>query len=252
MRNQSFSPLHLSLWLLFQVQKVVVLNTCCIVRKKFVYGSVRRESTSIIVQQDSTIYSFIIFSADSSTCFGWTLIHQQEHTWAVFTTSGTGRTVFATVRWREGVVSTPPRQRKVANTVRPVPDVNTVYVFSWYGWEYHPKHVEMSAENIIKLYVVASCWIIIDTWANSSMMKYTYPMQRLITSNHAIWPCFRLHTLISIFSATSQWILLSKPILCELDNTGIAWHNTINSNKYVRKSNLVLKKLNEFCICLLI
>ena len=27
-------------------------------------------SLSIIVQQDATIYSFIIFSADSSTCFG--------------------------------------------------------------------------------------------------------------------------------------------------------------------------------------
>ena len=27
----------------------------------------------------------------------------------------------------------------------------------------HPKHVELSAENIIKLNIVASCWTIIDT-----------------------------------------------------------------------------------------
>jgi len=38
-------------------------------------GFVRGPSTagnlmSIIVQRDATIYSFIIFSADSSTCFG--------------------------------------------------------------------------------------------------------------------------------------------------------------------------------------
>jgi len=36
-----------------------------------VHGSVHRESMSIIAQQVTTIYSFIIFSADSSTCFGW-------------------------------------------------------------------------------------------------------------------------------------------------------------------------------------
>ena len=55
-----------------------------------------------------------------------TLIHHQEHIQTVFTTSGTGRTVFVTVRGRGGVgtlVPTPPRQRTVANTVRPVPDV---------------------------------------------------------------------------------------------------------------------------------
>ena len=29
-------------------------------------------------------------------------------------------------------------------------------------WRYHPKHVEQCAD-INKLYIVASCWIIIDT-----------------------------------------------------------------------------------------
>ena len=30
------------------------------------------------------------------------------------------------------------------------------------GWRYHPKHVEQFTD-INKLYIVASCWIIIDT-----------------------------------------------------------------------------------------
>jgi len=37
----------------------------------YVHESVHHESMSIIVQQGATMYSFIIFSADSSTCFGW-------------------------------------------------------------------------------------------------------------------------------------------------------------------------------------
>ena len=31
------------------------------------------------------------------------------------------------------------------------------------GWRYHPKHVEQFAD-INKLYIVASCWIIIDMY----------------------------------------------------------------------------------------
>jgi len=52
-----------------------------------------------------------------------TLIHQQEHTQTVITTSGTGRTVFATVRCRGRDGTTPPRKRTVANRVLPAPDV---------------------------------------------------------------------------------------------------------------------------------
>jgi len=32
-----------------------------------------------------------------------TLIHHQEHTKTIITTSGTGRTVYVTIRWRGGV-----------------------------------------------------------------------------------------------------------------------------------------------------
>ena len=49
------------------------------------------------------------------------------------------------------------------------------------GWGYHPKHVELSAENIIKLYIVASCWTIIDNdsrctdpWTHTQKKKGNY------------------------------------------------------------------------------
>jgi len=64
---------------------------------------------------------------------------------------------------------------------------------------------------------------------------------RLITSNHAIWLPFRLHTLISLFSVATSQRILSNPVLWELANTRIAWHNPTNSNKYVWKRNLLLK-----------
>jgi len=42
-------------------------------------------------------------------------------------------------------------------------DIQTVITTSGTGRRgYHPKHVELSAENIIKLYIGASCWTIIE------------------------------------------------------------------------------------------
>ena len=64
----------------------------------YVHGSVRRESMSINVHQDATTYSFVIFLQTAVHVSDDTLIHHQEHTQTVITTSGTGRTVFATVR----------------------------------------------------------------------------------------------------------------------------------------------------------
>ena len=52
---------------------------------------------SIRVQQDATIYSFIIFLQTALHVSDNTLIHHQEHTQTVII-SGNGRTVFATVR----------------------------------------------------------------------------------------------------------------------------------------------------------
>ena len=59
------------------------------------------ESMSIIVQQDETIYSFIIFLQTALHVSDDTLIHHQEHTQTVITTCGTGGTVFADVEESE-------------------------------------------------------------------------------------------------------------------------------------------------------
>jgi len=64
----------------------------------YVHGSVHRESMSITVQQDATIYSFIIFLQAALHISDDILIHHQEHIQNIITTSGTGRTLFATVR----------------------------------------------------------------------------------------------------------------------------------------------------------
>ena len=81
---------------------------------------------SIIVQHDASIHSFIIFSADSSTCFGWyphpskgapsncnyNIWHWLNHI------------CYRPLTWRSrNSVPTPPSQRTVANTFQPVPDV---------------------------------------------------------------------------------------------------------------------------------
>ena len=53
---------------------------------------------SIIVQQDATMYSFIVFLQTALHVSDDTLIHHQQYTQTLITASGTGPTVFATVR----------------------------------------------------------------------------------------------------------------------------------------------------------
>jgi len=56
------------------------------------------------------------------------------------------------------------RSRQVAVTVSIMSD--TVDAVIWApddGWRYHSKHIEQFAD-VNKLYIVASCWIIIDTY----------------------------------------------------------------------------------------
>ena len=104
------------------------------------------QSVSIIVQQDTTIYSFIIFLQTAVCVSDDTLIHHQEHPQTVITT---GWTVFATVRFRGGV-PTPPRQRTVANTVRPVPHVViTVWMCSWWWMTVSSETRRAVCRNII-------------------------------------------------------------------------------------------------------
>jgi len=58
-----------------------------------------------------------------------------------------------------------------------VPDVViTVICAPDDGWSYHPKHVEQFTE-IYKLYIVASCWTIIDIDSRCTdplNIKFTY------------------------------------------------------------------------------
>ena len=54
---------------------------------------------SIIVQQDATIYNFLLYFLQTALHVSDdNLIHHQEHTQTVITTYGIGRTVFAAVR----------------------------------------------------------------------------------------------------------------------------------------------------------
>ena len=77
----------------------------------------------------------------------------------VITTSGIGGTLFATVRWCGGVgtaVPTPPHQRKLANTLRPVPDVVIIICMCSLWWMMVSSETCRAVRrNIIKLYIVA-------------------------------------------------------------------------------------------------
>ena len=65
------------------------------------------------------------------------------------------------------------RSRQVAVTVSLMPDtVDTVIGGPDDGWGCHPKHVEQFAD-INKPYIVASCWIIIDTYYAMEKISWT-------------------------------------------------------------------------------
>ena len=124
-----------------------------------------RESVSIIVQKDATIYIFIIFLQTALHVSSDTLTHHQEHMQTVFTASGTGLTALATFRCR-----------KVASTVRPAPDaVTRVYMCSWWWVRISLETCRAMCRNIIKLYIVASCWTITDIvrWVVRLTRMYT-------------------------------------------------------------------------------
>jgi hypothetical protein len=122
-----------------------------------VQGSVHHEYMSIIVQQDETIYSLFI-SVNCSICFGWYLHPSSGAHVTVSTPSGICKTVTETFRERDWTGT-----RKVSVTVLQMPDaVDTVTCAPYDGWRYHPKHIEEQFTDINKLYIVASCWTIID------------------------------------------------------------------------------------------
>ena len=94
------------------------------------------KSVSIIVQLDATVYSFIEFSAGSSTCFGW-YPHPSSgaHSNCNYNIwHWSNRICYCPLTWKsQNSILTPPRQRMVANTVRPVPDV-VITVWKCFWW----------------------------------------------------------------------------------------------------------------------
>jgi len=120
----------------------------------------------IITQQDATTYSLFI-SVNRSTCFGWYLHPSSGANVTVSTASGISKTVTATCPerdWTGTAVPVQSRSGQVAVTVLLMPDaVDTVTLAPDDGWRYHPKHVERFTD-INKLYVVASCWVIISIY----------------------------------------------------------------------------------------
>jgi len=67
------------------------------------------------------------------------------------------------ISWLEGN-SIQSCLRQVGVTVSIMPDTADTLIWApGDGWRYHPKHVEQFTD-INKLYIVTSCWIIIDTY----------------------------------------------------------------------------------------
>ena len=144
-----------------RLQRELISKMSC----SFLYGFVHRESVSIIVQQDAAIHS-LLFPANCSTCFGWYLhpssgahVNCNYSIWHWLNRITTFRCCGGV-----GVITpTPPWQRKVANTVQPLPDaVITVWVCSWWWMTVSSETCRAVCRNIIKLYIVAFCWTIID------------------------------------------------------------------------------------------
>ena len=99
---------------------------------------------------------FYYIYANSSTYFGWYL-HPSSgaHVNCNYSIWHWSNRI-TTFRSRGGV-------GRVANTVRPIPDtVITVYVCSWWWVKVSPEICRAVSRNTIKLYIVASCWTIID------------------------------------------------------------------------------------------
>ena len=159
-------------------------------------------SMSIIVQRDATIYSFIIFLQTALYVSDDTLIHYQEHTQTVITTSDAGRIVFATIRWHGGVGTTPPRQWTVANTVRPVPDV------------------------VIKFWMCSWLWMRVSSETRRKYNKSVY--SRILLFNY--W-----HPAQVVYHIRPQLLpSTSSSIIPQPSNNSGLYHKIMYKNKYAK------------------
>jgi len=133
----------------------------------YVRGSVHRESVSITVQRDATICSFIIFLQAALHVSDDTLIHHQEHTpncnYNIWHWSNC--VCYHPLTWRSWNFDSSTSVDGSKHGLTSARCCN--YSFECAPddrWGYHLKHVELSAENIIKLYIVASRWTVIDVY----------------------------------------------------------------------------------------
>ena len=105
------------------------------------------------------------------------------------------------------------RSRQVAVTVSIMPDtVETVIWAPDDGWRYHPNNIEQFAD-INKPYIVASCWIIIDTY---------YAM-------HGPLNIKSYENLSDLFSFGELIEIINKPLLLHLVGYLYYWQMGFNS-----------------------
>ena len=108
---QCFERLHICSLLLciftyiLHKDSSICLQKCYFAKSKqhLIHVQKIKSDMSITVQRDATIHSSIIFLQTALHVSDYILIHHQKHTQTVITASGTGRTVFITVRWSGGV-----------------------------------------------------------------------------------------------------------------------------------------------------
>ena len=60
-----------------------------------------------------------------------------------------------------------------------MPDTVDTVIWAADGWGYRPKHVERFVD-VNKLYIVASCWMIIDTYFRRTLMVDAEIKRKLI------------------------------------------------------------------------
>jgi len=137
---------------------------------------------SLIVQQVATIYSLFI-SVTALHVSGGIFTHHQDLIALYLQYLALMRPLLVPVMnvtgWELHSLS-----RQVSVTVSLMPDtVDTVLWGPDDGWRYHPRHVADTRIN--KLYIVASCWIIIDTY-------YTMHGPMNIKANYTIYTSSKL------------------------------------------------------------
>jgi len=139
----------------------VLCSLCSIVvtNSLYVYGSVHRWSTSIIVQRDATLSTLFIILQVHSTCFGCQPHPSSGVHKTVTTASSTGHIFCAATSLQRDQASLATLEGGSCT----VPEaVVTVLCTPDEGCGWHPKHVKWTCRIINRLLSVASRWTIID------------------------------------------------------------------------------------------